>query len=115
MENKTRNVLRNGLIKKDLEVLLFHYCRKMRYIPVTRPFRDRFLYNNYMYMYLGHICEVLGGDTYENLIRNRLFLPLGMTSTKLIKTPSDVQFGDVAKPYNYRDGKFQNGTYSMYV
>ena len=86
----------------------------MKYLPESKPFRDTFIYNNYMFMYLGHICEVLGGDTWEKLLQDRLLTPLGMTSTKILRTPQDVLKDNVARPYYFADDKFQNGTLSLY-
>ena len=61
-------------------------------------------------MMLGHVAEVLGKDTYENLVTSRILEPLGMNSTWMLKNPSDVLKADVARPYSFRDGEFQNGT-----
>ena len=76
--------------------------------------RDGFIYNNYMYMLLGHMAEVLGKDTWENLVRSRLFEPLGMNSTRILKRPPDVLEPDVARPYIYKDNHFQDGTLEIY-
>ena len=86
----------------------------MKHLPQARPFRDGFLYNNLMHMYLGHIVEKLGGDSWWNLMKNKLLLPLGMTSTDLLEKPSDVLKDNVAKPYIFRDNNFQNGTLDIY-
>ena len=61
-------------------------------------------------MLLGHVAEVLGTDTWENLVTSRILEPLGMNSTWILKKPTDVLKADVARPYSYRDGEFQNGT-----
>ncbi|WAR28024.1 GIGA6-like protein, partial [Mya arenaria] len=78
-------------------------CKRMRYLPEQIPFRDSFIYNNYMYMLLGHVAEKLGGDTWENLVSSRIFIPLGMKSTKILKKTSDVLSSDMAHPYIYKD------------
>ncbi|WAR28088.1 GIGA6-like protein [Mya arenaria] len=78
-------------------------CKRMRYLPEQIPFRDSFIYNNYMYMLLGHVAEKLGGDTWENLVTSRIFVPLGMKSTKILKKKSDVLSSEMAHPYIYKD------------
>ena len=65
-------------------------------------------------MLLGHVAEVLGKDTWENLVTSRILVPLGMNSTRILKTPSDVLEADVARPNIYRDGGFQIGTLEIY-
>lgn len=85
-------------------------CKNLRYLPEKRPVRDGWWYSNYLYMMLGHVAEVLGNDTYENLVTSRIFEPLGMNSTWMLKKPADVLKADVAIPYSFRDGEFQNGT-----
>ena len=76
--------------------------------------RDRYLYNNYMYMLLGHVTEVLGGQFYETLMTSKLFKPLGLNATSFILIPEDVLGHNVARPYIYKDGKFQNGSMEIY-
>ena len=88
--------------------------RRMKYLPEEIPFRDGFIYNNYMFMMAGHAAEVLGQDTWENLVASKIFQPLGMNSTKLLLSPSDVLVKDTARPYVYVDDKFVNGTNDVY-
>ncbi|WAR28019.1 GIGA6-like protein [Mya arenaria] len=89
-------------------------CKRMRYLPEQIPFRDSFIYNNYMYMLLGHVAEKLGGDTWENLVTSRIFAPLGMKSTKILQKTSDVLSNDMAHPYIYKDDMFENSTLDIY-
>ena len=86
----------------------------MKYLPEELPVRDGFIYNNYMFMMLGHVAEVLGNDTWENLVTTKLFQPLGMTNTTILKSPADVIRPGVAKPTIFKDGQFQNGTFELY-
>ncbi|WAR28017.1 GIGA6-like protein [Mya arenaria] len=89
-------------------------CKRMRFLPEVIPFRDSFIYSNYMYMLLGHVTEKLGGDTWENLMKSRIFVPLGMKSTKVLKNTSDVLASDMAHPYIYKDDSFENSTLDIY-
>jgi CubicO group peptidase (beta-lactamase class C family) len=65
-------------------------------------------------MYLGHIAEKLGDDTWENLLKSKVLMPIGMTSTQVLKQPEDVLKDNVAKPYIFNDNEFQNGTLDIY-
>lgn len=67
-----------------------------------------------MFMMLGHIAEKLGGESWEKLMTSRIFEPLGMTSSRILKVPSDVLEPDVARPLIYKDGLYQNGTLDIY-
>lgn len=86
----------------------------MKYLPEENPVRDSFLYSNYMYLMLGHVTEVLGGDTWENLMTSKIFQPIGMNSTTFLLTPTDVLGPSMARPYIYKDGEYQNGTLEVY-
>lgn len=86
----------------------------MKYLPEERLIRDRLIYNNYMFMMLGHVAEVLGQDTWENLMVAKVLQPLGMTNTSFLHSPNDVMQHNVAKPYMYIDDEFLNGTLEIY-
>ena len=53
----------------------------MRFLEPNKEFRSEFKYNNLMYGLLTHVTEVLGGDSWENLMKRHIFQPLGMTSS----------------------------------
>jgi CubicO group peptidase (beta-lactamase class C family) len=46
--------------------------------PKEKP-RTRFAYSNYGYLILGHVVERATGRTWEELVRDEVFVPLGMT------------------------------------
>lgn len=53
----------------------------MRFFKPVLPYRTRFAYNNIMYAVAGYAAQQLspgGGVTYEDLIIQRIFEPLGM-------------------------------------
>src|SRR6185503_1455426 len=50
------------------------------------PFRKKFLYNNIMFLAAGEACTAVTGHTWEELVRTRLFEPLGMRSSDLSVT-----------------------------
>ncbi|XP_077978991.1 uncharacterized protein LOC144434415 [Glandiceps talaboti] len=68
-----------GLDIKDTEFL-----RRLGFLQEKYPFRSRFYYSNYMYSLAGKVAEALTDQTYGELVKERLFDPLGMTSSNLI-------------------------------
>ena len=64
------------------------------------PFRQEFLYSNYLYALAGYVAEVLAGDvTWEELIRQRIFYPLGMHNSSFVDA-NPIPSG-LAKPYGW--------------
>ncbi len=60
---------------------LAEVIRRMRYMPLIKPFRDAFGYNNYHFMTAGRVIEVLSGKTWPEFMRERIFQPLEMHSS----------------------------------
>jgi CubicO group peptidase (beta-lactamase class C family) len=54
---------------------LFH---RLQYFPFSRDLRVRFQYNNLMYMTSGYLAGLLAKSSWEELVKNALFAPLGM-------------------------------------
>ncbi len=54
---------------------------RLRYLEPTQPPRTLFLYNNMMYAGAGRVVELLSGKSWEDFVRERIFTPLGMTSS----------------------------------
>ena len=50
----------------------------MRYFEPSQPFRYKFQYCNYGFVLAGHIAEEVTGKTWEQLVQEYLFDPLGM-------------------------------------
>ena len=61
----------------------------------TTTFRNNFDYSNLMYMVVGCVAEVMsGGQSLETLMKEKLFVPLGMLDTHIISelNDSDTRF-----------------------
>ncbi len=52
--------------------------RRLQYLEPSKDFRTDFQYNNAMFLTAGHLAEVVSGQSWEALVRERLFAPLGM-------------------------------------
>ncbi len=48
--------------------------------PPVEPPGTRFAYSNYGYLIIGHVVERATGKTWEELVREEVFTPLGMTA-----------------------------------
>lgn len=72
--------------------------RRLQYVSPAYSLRSEFVYQNVMYATAGHIEASLTGTTWDDLVRRRLFGPLGMTDTKTSTHELDLA-GDVATPH----------------
>lgn len=55
--------------------------RMFRYIEPVYPFREKFAYNNITFIIAARIIETVTGKSWEDNVRERIFGPLGMTSS----------------------------------
>src|SRR5690554_1713240 len=77
---------------------------QMRYMELEKPFRSEFVYNNVMYSLAGQIIEYTDGRTWDTFLQERLFAPLGMTSTTTRITELKAN-DNQAFPHQEIDGK----------
>ena len=64
---------------------LITVCRSLKYFKPAQPFREKFLYNNHLYVLAGYVAEVLEHQSWEDLVSEYLLQPLGMTSTTFVR------------------------------
>jgi CubicO group peptidase (beta-lactamase class C family) len=55
--------------------------RRVGLLPLDRPFRTTFQYQNTMFVVAGQAAENAAGAPWEKLVKDRLLTPLGMTQT----------------------------------
>jgi CubicO group peptidase (beta-lactamase class C family) len=72
--------------------------RRAGRLPLEKPFRAAFQYQSVMYTAGGFAVARAGGDSWEKLVRRRIFEPLGMSSARCT-TPTAEQEPDRATPY----------------
>ncbi|XP_041357397.1 uncharacterized protein LOC121374360 [Gigantopelta aegis] len=90
----------------DLYTSWFHnltrpeLVRYIRFLPSSSPFRDRYEYNNWMYVLAGHVTEILSGESWELTLQKKIVDPLGMTSTNMIGYNLNMSSATVAQPYD---------------
>lgn len=80
----------------------------LRYLEPNRPFRTVFQYNNYGYLVAGEALERVSGKTYEQLLQEYLFDPLGMNRTSCY-VDSIGEDENHAVPYDRPDGTGHKG------
>jgi CubicO group peptidase (beta-lactamase class C family) len=79
---------------------------RLRFMKPASSFRSRFAYDNLLYMTAGQIIPAVTGKSWDDYVRERIFLPMGMKTTNLSNTafkPGD----DYAWPHSKIDGKLQ--------
>lgn len=77
---------------------------RIRFLPESRDFRTDFQYNNLMFLTAGYLEEKVTGKSWEDLVRERIFVPLGMKRSNFSVEESQKD-ADFAKPYDDRDDK----------
>ncbi|MCY7789754.1 serine hydrolase [Bacillus haynesii] len=77
--------------------------RRVRYLEPNLDFRSKWQYQNLMYMTAGYLAGRIAGTTWEDLVYERLFKPLHMTSSSF--SVEDMQkLSDFAFPYQEKNG-----------
>lgn len=74
---------RSGLPRHDLlwygsDLSRTELLRRLRHLEPTETFRAKFQYQNLMFMTAGILAEEIGGASWEDLVKARIFEPLGM-------------------------------------
>lgn len=80
--------------------------QRLRYLEPSCEFRERYQYNNLMYLAAGCAIEQLTGQKWEDLIRERILSPLEMPRTNF-SIAEMQQFDDYASPYVEKDRRLQ--------
>lgn len=102
---------RSGITRHDSIWYKSDFTRKelferLRYLEPSQPLRQTFLYNNMMYAGAGHVVELLSGKSWEDFLRERVFAPLGMTST-VFSIDEVKKLPEPAVPYTERRDSFE--------
>jgi CubicO group peptidase (beta-lactamase class C family) len=100
---------RTGLGGTDLlwygtSLPLEQIIRRVRYIKPEAGFRTKFQYQNVMYATAGYAVGEASGGTWQQFVREHIFMPLGMTGADFSATDAQ-KAADYATPHDERDGK----------
>jgi CubicO group peptidase (beta-lactamase class C family) len=102
---------RSGLERGDLIWYASPYdrnevLRRVRFLKPSWSLRARFGYQNIMFLAAGQIAAAVTGKEWDDAVRERIFVPLGMTaSSTSIKTLAASD--NVASPHSKIDDKLQ--------
>jgi len=69
----------------------------LKYLPIGGQFRGGYAYDNVLYVAAGALIEAVTGQSWETMIKARIFDPLGMTST--VSSPALVDKSRRAAPH----------------
>nr|XP_022332950.1 uncharacterized protein LOC111130330 [Crassostrea virginica] len=89
----------NNAIRLDTNLTRENLIKRLKFLDNTGRFRDSFYYSNLMYGLLTRIAEMLGGKKWEELVKEHLFDPIGMTSSSFV-TIADPTKLELATGYN---------------
>ncbi|MER2176732.1 MAG: serine hydrolase domain-containing protein, partial [Stenotrophomonas maltophilia] len=87
----------NSFTRQDIIAGLAHLR------PVT-SFRSGYAYDNLMYVVAGEVAAAAGGKPYDQLLREEVFLPLGMDRCQ-VGAWSVAAVGNVAQPHARKGGR----------
>lgn len=77
--------------------------RGLAYLKPTHSFRAHYAYDNLMYVVAGQVAAAAGGKSYDQLVREQVFGPLGMDRCQVGAFDRDA-VGNVAQPHMRQDG-----------
>jgi CubicO group peptidase (beta-lactamase class C family) len=101
---------RSGLPRHDLvwynnyDATREAFVRKLAFLEPSADLREKWQYNNLMYLTAGYLTEVLTGKSWEDAVRARVFEPLGMRRSNFSVKDSQRD-NDFAQPYAKRSDK----------
>lgn len=80
--------------------------QRMRYLKQVCRFRSRFEYNNLNFMLAGAVAESASGQSWQQLVQERIFRPLGMRSST-VSSDEAAKNSNLATPYIKISGKLR--------
>lgn len=80
--------------------------RKVEALPIEWPAGSKWDYRNTNYLLLGYVIRKVTGEPYVEFLRERIFKPLGMTSTRLISEREIVM--NRSSGYELEGGQLRN-------
>ena len=101
---------RGELIWLDAGTSRDDVLHRVRFLKPESTFRSRWSYQNILYLAVGEAAGKAEGSTWDDLIQQRIFTPLGMTSS--VPTSRGLRNPNVAAPHGmdhdtvYRQGPF---------
>ncbi|HVF40122.1 MAG TPA: serine hydrolase [Gemmatimonadaceae bacterium] len=85
--------------------------RRLRFLKPSMPLRSRYGYSNLMYLAAGEAAAATTGKQWDDIVRERIFVPLGMTETNTSVTRLSSS-ANVATPHANVDGSVITVSYT---
>lgn len=108
---------RTGLPRHDYSWYYFNSAsrdsllQRIQYMEPTAAIRHTWQYNNFMFLLQGMIVEKITGKTWEQNIREKIFTPLGMTTSNLSKKELEKRNEPSLGYYLYKDSIIKKTDY----
>ncbi len=80
---------------------------RLRYLKPSAPFRYTMQYQNHMFMLAGYLVERITGQKWEDFVRARIFVPLGMDPVNFNAARDMAAYPEAARGYAYDREKGQ--------
>ena len=99
---------RTGLPRHDMSWYFFttsnrdSLVQRIQYLEPSAPLRQRWQYNNFMFMLQGVVAEKITGKSWEEKIKERIFKPLGMSRSS-VSYEDWMKTADIAVGYTVRN------------
>ncbi|MFQ5632809.1 MAG: serine hydrolase, partial [bacterium] len=77
---------------------------RLQYLEPNKDFRTTYQYQNLMFMTAGYLAGQVAGTTWENLVKDRIFTPLGMANSNF-SVEDSKKSDNHALPYVEKDDK----------
>lgn len=95
---------RTGIASPDFLWFGYDYSqkeifKKLKLIKSETSFRESMIYNNFMYIAAGEIIELITKKSYEDFVREKIFLPLNM-SNSIFSIDEMIKTSDFSKAYH---------------
>lgn len=87
----------NAFTRADIVAALAH-------LKPTHGFRERYAYDNLLYVVAGEVAAAAAGKPYAQLVREEVFQPLGMDRCQVGSWSRDA-VGNVTQPHMQHDGR----------
>lgn len=95
---------RHDFIRDSTWLTREQFIERLRYFEPNHTFRETFQYNNLMYVVAGYLAGHVNGTSWEELVQQRIFTPLGMTHSNT-SAREIQQSSDFASPHSIVDDK----------
>jgi len=81
-------------------------AHRIRFARPASSFRSAYAYDNVLYIVAGEIFPAVAGQSWDDLVKNRIFTPLGMSESGTT-TAFFTSSRNAATPHGTEDGKLQ--------